>query len=342
MMVLGIETSCDETSAAIVAQDNILSNVVATQEIHQRFGGVVPEFASRAHLRQLPVIIQSAMSEANVDFSDLQGLAVTYGPGLAGSLLVGLSMCKALAFSLHLPFIGINHLEGHILATSAESRRPDYPCLALVVSGGHTLLVLVEKPLCYKIVGQTIDDAAGEAFDKVSKILNLGYPGGPAIEKAAISGDDGAIHFPIGLAKKNNLDFSFSGLKTAVLYHVQSLSPRELQAQKPDIAAGFQRAVIDALLNKTLMALEIHNCRQIVLAGGVVRNQTLRNRFQDTCEKNNLELFIPSPKLCTDNAAMIARAGTIRLQNGEKSAFDLDVIPNLSLDPKPKRIGGKS
>ncbi len=334
MFVLGIETSCDETSAAVVNENKICSSIVATQEIHQRFGGVVPEFASRAHLRQLPLIIETALQRAKIDYTRLQGIAATYGPGLAGSLLVGLSMCKSLAFALDLPFIGVNHLEGHILATTAENHHPLYPYLALVVSGGHTLLVHVRHPFSYNIVGQTIDDAAGEAFDKVAKILQLGYPGGPAIEKAAANGNPLSHNFPVGLSKKDNFDFSFSGLKTAVLYYARSLSAETLQMQKKDIAASFQKAVIDALIGKSLKAAHHYDCRQLVLAGGVIRNNSLRQRFHKVCNDNGVQLFTPSPELCTDNAAMIARVGMIRMQKGERSDFELDVVPNLSLETK--------
>jgi len=331
MIVLGIETSCDETSAAIVDDMRLLSNVIATQTVHESYGGVVPEFASRAHLRTLVPIIRRALAQADIDLNELQGCAVTYGPGLAGSLLVGLSLCKGLSLSLGIPWIGINHLEGHIVAPGADGEPPAYPHISLIVSGGHTLLVLVEKPLVYRIVGRSIDDAAGEAFDKVAKVLELGYPGGPAIEKAGLDGNPHSIDFPKALLERDNLDFSFSGLKTAVLYHAQSLGQEKMRQLRADIAASFQQAVIEALVFKAFAALQIHDCKTLVIAGGVARNQQLRRRFEDDCRKSGVTLRIPHPDLCTDNAGMIARAGHMRLSRGESSDFDLDCAPNLSL-----------
>jgi N6-L-threonylcarbamoyladenine synthase len=331
MRVLGIETSCDETSAALVNESGILANIIATQKIHEAYGGVVPEFASRAHMRQLPGIIRLALQQAGIDLSGIDALAVTYGPGLAGSLLVGLSLCKGLALTLDKPFIGVNHIEGHILATAAQIKTIGYPYICLVASGGHTLLVLVREPLHYEIVGRTIDDAAGEAFDKVAKVLGLGYPGGPLIEKTALSGDPGAIPFPRALTESGNLNFSFSGLKTAVLYYAQSLDPGEGIARLPDIAASFQQAVIDTLFMKSQRALAAFGCHTLVLAGGVMRNGPLRDTFTSRCRELGIELAIPAPELCTDNAAMIAQAGLLHLLAGERSGFSLDVEPNLSL-----------
>ena len=331
MLVLGIETSCDETSAAVVDKNRTLSNIVATQTEHIEFGGVVPEFASRAHIKQLPTIVRMALKKADIQFRDLDGCAVTFGPGLAGSLLIGLLFCKGLAKSLNIPWIGINHLEGHIMAVAAEKEPPDFPYLALVVSGGHTLLVKVEKPLQYEIVGRTIDDAAGEAFDKTAKILGLGYPGGPVIERHAKNGNARAIDFPRAMLDKNHLNFSFSGLKTAVLYYAQSLSVQERRIQVNDIAASFQQAVIDVLVEKSMRALERFKIKNFILSGGVARNSTLRDAFLHTCTENQIDFRVPAPELCTDNAAMIARVGHIRLQRGESSANTLDVKPNLSL-----------
>ncbi len=331
MLTLAIETSCDETSAAVLSESGILSNIIATQAIHHKYGGVVPEFASRAHVRQLLPIIEEALRQAGKKWTDLQALAVTYGPGLAGSLLVGVCVCKGIALSLRLPWIGVNHIEGHIWAAAAEREIDQFPFISLVVSGGHSLLVLVEKPLKYRIVGRTIDDAAGEAFDKVAKILELGYPGGPAIEKAAVSGDENAITFPLALMEKQNLDFSFSGLKTAVLYYVRSLPRERRSAEIPSIAASFQRAVVNVLIEKSFRALAAYHCKTLVLAGGVARNSALRLQFENRCKIENIELFVPSPELCTDNAAMIGKVGLMRLERGEYSSFELDVAPNLSL-----------
>ena len=331
MKVLGIETSCDETSAAIVDDKNILSNIISTQLIHQEYGGVVPEFASRAHIRQLLPIIKTTLQKANTSFDEIDGFAVTYGPGLAGSLLVGLCICKGLALSLKRPWIGINHLEGHILASNAENPVQTFPYISLVASGGHTLLVHVRKELEYNIIGRTIDDAAGEAFDKVAKVLGLGYPGGPIIEKIARNGRDTAIDFPRALLEKNNLNFSFSGLKTAVLYYAQSLPKPVSDQQIADIAASFQKAVIDVLIKKSMRALSKFKSNRLVLAGGVARNNALRSAFEQTCKQNGIEMVVPSPELCTDNAAMIARAGHSRLSQGQYSNYDLDVVPNLGI-----------
>ncbi len=331
MRVLGIETSCDETSAAVVDESGIRSNIIATQKVHEAYGGVVPEFASRAHMRQLPGIVRLALQQAGTSLAGIDALAVTCGPGLAGSLLVGLSLCKGIALTLGKPFIGVNHIEGHILATAAQLQKIGYPYICLVASGGHTLLVLVREPRRYEIVGRTVDDAAGEAFDKVAKLLGLGYPGGPAVEASARSGNPDAIAFPRALQESTNLNFSFSGLKTAVLYYAQSLDPAQGMARLPDIAASFQRAVIDTLFIKSRRALEAFGCRTLVLAGGVMRNGPLREIFAGRCGELGIDLTIPAPELCTDNAAMIAQAGRQRLLAGERSDFSLDVEPNLSL-----------
>ena len=331
MLVLGIETSCDETSAAILDDDKVLSNIIATQAIHEDFGGVVPEFASRAHTKTLNPIILQALKKADKSFVELDAIAVTYGPGLAGSLLVGLGVAKGLSMCQKIPFVGVNHIEGHILANFVNQQEIPYPFLCLVASGGHTLLVHVPEPLQYDIIGQTIDDAAGEAFDKVAKILELGYPGGPIIEKTALTGNARALDFPIGLAKKDNLDFSFSGLKTAVLYYAQSLTRDELLTQINDIAASFQSAVIESLLIKSIKAVKSYKCKNFILAGGVARNNTLRKRFESELGKLNVQFSVPSPEMCTDNAAMIARAGVLRMKHGQFSSNDLDVYPNLSL-----------
>ncbi len=331
MLILAIETSCDETSAAVLDDSGILSNIIATQAIHDEYGGVVPEFASRAHVRQLLPIIEQALLHAGQTFANVDALAVTYGPGLAGSLLVGVCVCKGIALSLKLPWIGVNHIEGHIWAASAEQQIHKYPFIGLVVSGGHSLLVLVEEPLKYRIIGRTIDDAAGEAFDKVAKVLDLGYPGGPAVEKTASLGNENAIAFPLALMEKNNLDFSFSGLKTAVLYYVKSLPKEKRNNYIPDIAASFQRAVVNVLVEKAFRALAAYDCTSLVLAGGVVRNSALRRQFENRCNMESIDLSIPSPELCTDNAAMIGKVGLMRLQRGEYSNFELDIAPNLSL-----------
>ncbi len=331
MIILGIETSCDETSAALVNDFTIISNIISTQKIHEQYGGVVPEFASRAHLTQLVPIVREAFAEAQLTFADVDGLAVTCGPGLAGSLLVGMCFCKGLATSLKKPFIGINHIEGHILAVNAQALPVEYPAICLVASGGHTILVYIKEPTKYKIIGRTIDDAAGEAFDKTAKILGLDYPGGPAIEKNAKPGNEKAINFPRALMDNDNFNFSFSGLKTSVLYYVESLRKNNREIVIPDICASFQKAVTDVLVEKSMRALEEYKCNSLILAGGVARNSSLRECFEKQCEKNKKNFFVPAPELCTDNAAMIAKAGHIRFQKGEYSDFSLDVVPNLSL-----------
>jgi N6-L-threonylcarbamoyladenine synthase len=331
MRVLGIETSCDETSAAVVNQNEILSNIIATQAIHQNFGGVVPEFASRAHIQLLNPIIKEALKKSNTSMSKIDGIAVTYGPGLAGSLLVGLCVAKGLCIRHKIPLMGVNHIEGHILALFSNQRNIAYPFICLVASGGHTLFVFCPKHLEFKIIGQTIDDAAGEAFDKVSKILQLGYPGGPAIESTAETGDENSIKFPIGLDKKDNINFSFSGLKTAVLYYAQSLKNAELVRQLPNIAASFQNTVIESLLSKSLNAVQLYKCKSFIIAGGVARNKSLRKKFQAAMDQSDIEFYVPEPELCTDNAAMIARAGQLHLELGQNSPLDLDIVPNLTI-----------
>jgi N6-L-threonylcarbamoyladenine synthase len=331
MLTLGIETSCDETSAAVVNDTNVLSNIVATQTVHEQYGGVVPEFASRAHIRQLLPIMRMALDQAGVSFASIDGIAVTRGPGLAGSLLVGVCIAKGMSLSMKIPLIGINHIEGHIAAAAADDPHFDYPFIAMVASGGHSLLVHIEQPFSYHIIGQTIDDAAGEAFDKVAKVLALGYPGGPAVERAARQGTASAVEFPRALMEKENLNFSFSGLKTSVLYHVRSLQQQNKPIPIADIAAGFQQAIIDVLVEKTFRALDLHRCRHLVLAGGVIRNSALRSAFESTCAARGIQVRIPAPLLCTDNAGMIARAGHFRLAAGQSSGLDLDVAPNLRL-----------
>ncbi|MFQ5925664.1 MAG: tRNA (adenosine(37)-N6)-threonylcarbamoyltransferase complex transferase subunit TsaD [Dehalococcoidia bacterium] len=321
MKLLGIETSCDETAAAVVQDGGeILSNIVCSQvDIHARYGGIVPEVASRQHLVTMIPIIEQAMAQTR--WGDLDGIAVTMGPGLAGSLLVGVSIAKAIALAHGLPLVGINHLEGHIYANWLEGRTPDLPALCLIVSGGHTDLLLMRGHGDYQALGRTRDDAAGEAFDKVARILGLGYPGGPAIEQAALSGDSTLHRLPRAWLRGSD-DFSFSGLKTAVL----RLFGGEYGAA--DVAASFQEAVVDVLVTKTVEAANRLGARQILLGGGVVANRLLR---QSMAQRSPLPVLCPSPILCTDNAAMIACCGYFRLKAGQRSGPDLDVAPNLRL-----------
>ncbi|MDZ7335875.1 MAG: tRNA (adenosine(37)-N6)-threonylcarbamoyltransferase complex transferase subunit TsaD, partial [candidate division KSB1 bacterium] len=280
MIVLGIETSCDETAAAVYTPDGLRSNVIASQTIHQQYGGVVPELASREHMRLILPIIKKSLSDANLEFSQLEGIAVTYGPGLVGSILVGLNTAKALAYALQLPWVGINHIEGHVFSVYVNHPDLEFPFISLVVSGGHTLLVLVKGMEQYEVLGRTLDDAAGEAFDKVSKMMELGYPGGPIIDQLAAQGDETYIHFPRSLIKTHDYNFSFSGLKTAVLYHLKRMPTDQRQAHIADIVASFQAALIEVLVEKTVAAARDKKVRDICLVGGVARNRRLRSAFQ--------------------------------------------------------------
>lgn len=327
MKVLGIETSCDETAAAVVSDgSSILSNVVASQvDIHRRYGGIVPEVASRQHLIAALPVVESAMAEAKVTWKDIEAIAVTIGPGLAGSLLVGVNLAKAIALAHNLPLLGINHLEGHIYANWLNGVKPIFPCLCLIVSGGHSDLVLMIDHGKFKKLGQTRDDAAGEAFDKAARILNLGYPGGPAIEKAA---KGSAASFPLPRAwLKGSDDFSFSGLKTALLHLVRSNDFSE-PCKIAEAAASFQQAIVDVLTTKTIQAAERLGVKQVLLSGGVAANTALREHF---IRNSPIPVLIPPPKLCTDNAAMIAACGYYRLQAGKIDGFDIDVIPSLAI-----------
>lgn len=330
MIVLGIETSCDDTGAAVVDGGRLLSNVVSTQMVHRNFGGVVPELASRAHVRLILPVIRQALAEAGIAKESIDGIAATCGPGLAGSLLVGLSAAKAMALSLGLPFVGVNHLEGHLYANFLAHPGLEPPLVTLIVSGGHTQLVLVRPGFRYEVLGRTRDDAAGEAFDKVAKLLGLGFPGGPAIEAAAETGDPAAVRFPRAFLGTDSLDFSFSGVKTAVLNHVRTIGGDETARTLPDIAAGFQRAVVDVLVRKTLSAAERAGVRSVCLAGGVALNRSLRQRLAEQAARPGLTVHFPPPQLCSDNAAMIAAAGLSRLSAGITSPLTLAPAPSLN------------
>jgi len=330
MNVLGIETSCDDTSAAVYCTDNgLLSSVISSQMEHAEFGGVVPELASRAHLSLILPVIDKALIEAGFSLDDIDGLAVTAGPGLVGSLLVGVSVCKAIAMSRDIPMIGIHHIEGHIQSNFLEKPFPPYPSIALVVSGGHTELVLMEKPLNYKVLGSTRDDAAGEAFDKIAKLLDLGYPGGPAIQKISRKGDSSFVDFPV--SNVPGYEFSFSGLKTAVMVYVKEVGKKYALQNIKHILAAFQKAVVEALVVKTLKALKDFNITTLLLAGGVAANQHLRERLINKASANGFRVFIPPVVYCTDNAAMIARAGHERLMLGMTSPLNLSPEPRLTL-----------
>ncbi|HEC36571.1 MAG TPA: tRNA (adenosine(37)-N6)-threonylcarbamoyltransferase complex transferase subunit TsaD [Anaerolineae bacterium] len=336
MRILGIETSCDETAAAVVADGRrILSNVVASQvDLHARYGGVFPEMASRAHVEAIIPVIQEAMRQAHLGLDDLDAVAVTYGPGLVGSLLVGVNAAKGLALGRHLPLVAVNHLEAHIYAhwleTDAEGAAPadlDFPLLVLIVSGGHTELILMRGHGDYVYLGGTLDDAAGEAFDKVGRLLGLSYPGGPAIEAAAREGDPAAFHLPRAWLEPT-YDFSFSGLKTAVVRLVQRHGGVPQACLVADIAASFQEAVVDVLATKTVTATEEHGASAVLLCGGVSANQTLRATVR---ERANVPVYSPPPILCTDNAAMVAACGHFRFLAGERAGWDLDVESGLRL-----------
>jgi N6-L-threonylcarbamoyladenine synthase len=332
VIVLGIETSCDETAAAVLdGGRKVLSSVVASQDdVHAPYGGVVPELASRRHLEVVVPVIRRALAEAGMGLRDLDGIAVTQGPGLVGSLLVGCSAAKALAWAHGTPLVGVNHLEGHIYAAFLEERAPEHPFLALVVSGGHTALYVAAEPRRYARVGQTRDDAAGEAFDKVAKLLGLSYPGGPAIERAAAGGDPRAIRFPTANMSDGAPDFSFSGIKTAVSLHVRRAGPLST-AEIADVAASFQATVVKTLVRKSLRAGQRLGIRRLVLTGGVAANTALRQALQAECGERGWELFIPPRALCTDNAAMIAAAGHDRLEAGERAPLTMNADPGMAL-----------
>jgi N6-L-threonylcarbamoyladenine synthase len=336
MLVLGIETSCDETAAAVVEDGRkIRSDVVASQVlVHAEFGGVVPEVASRQHLATVIPVLKRAVADAGLSFAELDGLAVTCGPGLVGALLVGVEVTKALGYALGKPVVGVNHLAGHLAAASLEDPTapapPSYPHLALLVSGGHTMLLRRESPIEVKLLGATRDDAAGEAFDKVAKLLGLGYPGGIVIDKLAATGNPTAHAFPRALPQRDDLDFSFSGLKTAVATFLGT-GPRPQGAALADVCASFQAAVVDVLVRKSRRALRGQGLSALVVCGGVAANRGLRAGLRQAADEDGFALHIPAPKLCTDNAAMIAAAGTEMLWLGRRSTLDLSVDPGLPL-----------
>ena len=332
MIVLGIETSCDETAAAVLADGRrVLSSVVASQDaVHAPYGGVVPELASRRHLEVMVPVIEKAMGDAGVPLHDLDGIAVTQGPGLVGSLLVGCSVAKAMAYARRLPLVGVNHLEGHVYAAFLTDDPPEYPFLALVVSGGHTALYQAAAPRQYALLGQTRDDAAGEAFDNVAKLLLLGFPGGPIIQRVAERGDPRAIVFPLAQMTDQAPDFSFSGLKTSVALHVKRRGPLG-ESDVADVAASFQAAVVKMLVRKTVKAVLHTGVKRVVLSGGVAANGPLRAALAASAIEHGFHLHVPPPRLCTDNAAMIAAAGTVRLEAGERADLAMNAIPDWAL-----------
>jgi len=339
MLVLGIETSCDETAAAIVRDGReIVSSVIASQvETHKRFGGVVPEIASREHLDKIVPIVEEAFTRAGMQTKDIDGIAVTIGPGLVGSLLVGVSYAKAMAFALKKPLVGVNHIEGHVYSVAFENPPVEYPALALIVSGGHSNLFFVPEPGKYKVIARTRDDAAGEAFDKVAKMLGLSYPGGPIIERLAREGNSKAVKFSVPRMGDGSDDFSFSGLKTAVTKHVRESGLRPVEnGEEPsqgikDLAASFQSIVVRSLVGTTQRVAENYHPRTLIVAGGVACNGALREASREAAARLGIPVYFPSPHLSTDNAAMIAAAGTVKLQAGERASFDLNADVTLRL-----------
>jgi N6-L-threonylcarbamoyladenine synthase len=339
MLVLGIESSCDETAAAIVRDGReMVSSVIASQiEIHQRFGGVVPEIASREHLDKIVPVVEEAFTRAAVEKNEIDGIAVTVGPGLVGSLLVGVSYAKAMAFALNKPLVGVNHIEGHIYSVAFENPPVEYPAMALIVSGGHTNLFLVPEPGKYKVIARTRDDAAGEAFDKVAKMLGLGYPGGPIIEKLAREGDPKSVRFSVPRMGDGRPDFSFSGLKTAVSKHVRETSLQPVQSgEEPspaikNLAASFQSTVVRSLVGTMERLAREHRPKTLIVAGGVACNNALREASRAAALHLGIPIYFPSPHLSTDNAAMIAAAGTAKLLAGERAGWDLNADVTLRL-----------
>lgn len=331
MIVLGIESSCDETSASIVKDGKLLSNVVHSQTIHNKYGGVVPEIASREHLVNIVDVVEASIDKSNINITDIDGIAVTYGAGLLGALLVGLNFAKGLSVGLGIPFIGINHLEGHLFSNLIESEKVTYPFLCLLVSGGHTQIWEVNTFGKYNLISNTIDDAAGEAFDKGARILGLGYPGGPEIEKSSIGGNEKFHAFPRPMVKNKKEAFSFSGLKTSLKYYIQNMESDKIKFNLSDVAASYQEAIVDTLIDKLKYQIEKTSVKNITIAGGVAANKRFRFKLDDMKKDLDLIIKFPDIKYCTDNAAMIAMAGYYRLINKEYSDYGLHAVPNLSL-----------
>ena len=333
MKILGIDTSCDDTSVAVVEDGkHILSNVISSQfDLHEKYGGIVPELASRKHVESINYIIDHALAESEVSFQDLEAIAVTNRPGLIGALLIGVSAAKSLAFCHNLPLIGINHVEGHVYANFMQHDELTFPHICLTVSGGHTLLLKVNKGWTYKILGSTIDDAAGEAYDKVAQYLGLGFPGGRIIDDMAKKGDEKAIDFPRPLINRDDYNFSFSGLKTSVRYFVEKAEAAGNLPPLEDIAASFQAAVVDVLVNKTIRAAQEYQVKSINLTGGVAANSRLRHDLRKAADKNDMYVFYPTIKLCTDNAAMVAGIAYQKYQQEQRDGLDLNASANSDL-----------
>ncbi len=333
VLILAVESSCDETAAAVVKNGRmVLSNVINSQiDIHTEYGGVVPEIASRKHIENINPVIRVALDKAQVTLDDIDAVAVTYGPGLVGALLVGVAEAKAIAWAKKKPLVGVHHIEGHISANYIEHEDLKPPFAALVVSGGHTHLVLVKDYGCYEIIGRTRDDAAGEAFDKVARAVGLGYPGGPKIDKLAKEGNPHAIEFPRAKVDDAPYDFSFSGIKSAVLNYLNSCEMKGIEIDKADLVASFQNAVVEALVSRAIKLAEEVKLDKLALAGGVAANSALREAMETACKEKGIKLYYPSMGLCTDNAAMIGAAGYYEYINGTRHGYDLNAVPNLKL-----------
>jgi len=331
MNILGIETSCDETSASIISDGNLIVNTVYSQKIHKQYGGVVPELASQEHLNEIIDVIETTLEKSNLSIVDIDALAVTYGPGLMGSLLIGLNFAKGMALSLKIPFLGINHLEGHLFSNYIDNKKIHFPHLSCLVSGGHTQLWLIKDYNDYKLLGQSIDDAAGEAFDKGARILGLNYPGGPEIDKISKNGNPNFVKFTRPKVKDSIYNFSFSGLKTALLYYCNDLSKEDLKLNIKDIAASYQEAIIDCLNQGIMNVVNNYDIKQIYISGGVASNSRFRQKSKVLQAETNISIIFPKLEYCTDNAAMITMAAYHKIIKGEKSSFDLSPIPNLKL-----------
>lgn len=332
-LILGIESSCDETAAAVIRNGReVLSNVISSQiELHKLYGGVVPEIASRKHIEKINQVIEEALEEAGVTLDDMDAVAVTYGPGLVGALLVGVAEAKAICFAKKKPLVGVHHIEGHVSANYIEHPDLAPPFLCLIVSGGHTHLVLVKDYGEYEIIGRTRDDAVGEAFDKVARAIGLGYPGGPKIDKLAREGNADAIRFPKAKIEDAPFDFSFSGVKSSVLNHINGCKMKGQPIVEADIAASFQKAVTDVLVERTIKAAKEYNMKTVAIAGGVASNSALRQAMKKACEREGVALSYPSPIYCTDNGAMIGVAGYYEYMRGTRHGWDLNAVPNLKI-----------
>ena len=333
MKILAIESSCDETAAAVVEDGRkVLSSVISSQiSIHTKFGGVVPEIASRKHIENINPVIRQALSDADMKLDDVDAIAVTYGPGLVGALLVGVAEAKAIAYATNKPLIGVHHIEGHISANYIENQDLEPPFICLVVSGGHTHLVVVKDYGEYEILGKTRDDAAGEAFDKVARAVGLGYPGGPKVDAMAKEGNPHAIEFPRGAVSGSPYDFSFSGLKSAVLNYLNQCEMKGEEVNRADVCASFQASVVDSLVSRAFAALNDYGYKKLAIAGGVASNSAIRSAFIEKCKASGVEFYYPSPILCTDNAAMIGSAAYYDYKNGITHGLDLNAVPNLKL-----------